>query len=238
MTSGATVGAVLLQGGILGSLYVGLRRDNLAAAINATVAFLVGLSPAVLELVARGAFDASLGLGPELALWLALAGFLHAIGMLGLYESTGWWDHLTHVVSAAFVAALVYGALVGLQGRAVGFDPTTAAIVTGTVGLTFLAGVFWELLELVAREVGERYGIDPVLVVYGRRDTVLDLVFDVVGAVLVVALDVRLFAPLAGRAPGVTRWLVLGSGAVLVLGSLLLGVGLAVFGRVHPWADR
>jgi hypothetical protein len=50
-----------------------------------------------------------------------------------------------------------------------------------TVGL----GVFWEVLEFVARELADVVGVEPVLVQYGLADTVVDLVFDMVGAVLV-----------------------------------------------------
>jgi hypothetical protein len=56
-------------------------------------------------------------------------------------------------------------------------------------------GLLWELLELVLRELGDRHGIEPVLIHYGWRDTALDIVFDVVGVVLVLAVDLRLFVP-------------------------------------------
>ncbi|MFD1568126.1 hypothetical protein ACFSAU_11535, partial [Halolamina litorea] len=119
--------------------------------------------------------------------WVAVAGFLHSLGMLGRYESVWWWDHLTHTLSAALLAALLYASLLVVA-------PGVA--VVGTVVVTLTLGVVWEIGELLAREVASRYDIEPVLVHYGRRDTALDLVFDAVGTVLVVALDLRLFVPI------------------------------------------
>jgi hypothetical protein len=49
---------------------------------------------------------------------------------------------------------------------------------------TLAAGVFWELLEWVGRDLAQRVGVEPVLVVYGLDDTMLDLAFDVVGGVV------------------------------------------------------
>jgi hypothetical protein len=152
--------------------------------------------------------------------------------MLGPYDSVWWWDHLTHTLSAALVAALVYAAaLVALPTLGLSADPVTVAAVT--VALTFGGGVLWELVEILARAVGERYGVEPVLVHYGWRDTAADLVFDVVGAVLVVALDVRVFLGAAGRVPGASRLLILGGGAVLagsVVAGLLVWVGPSLRG--------
>jgi len=170
---------------------------------------------------------------PVVALWLAAAGFLHSLGMLGLYErdTTWWWDHLTHTVSAALFAALLYaGLLVGVAGA-----PEVALSTEAVAGLTILftlaMGVFWELVELVAREVGERFDVEPVLVHYGRRDTALDLLFDVVGAVLVVGLDLRLFVPLVEQFPDVTRLLVLWGGGIVVVGSVLMALGVGLGGK-------
>ena len=217
----------LFQAGILVVLGVAVRRGNVAAAVNASGSFALAVLPTALEWAAT-----SVVLGPELPLWLAAAGAFHSVGMLGPYDSVWWWDHLTHTLSAALVAALVYAAaLVALPTLGLSADPVTAAAVT--VALTFGAGVLWELVEILARAVGERYGVEPVLVHYGWRDTAADLVFDVVGAVLVVALDVRVFLGAAGRFPGASRLLILGGGAVLagsVVAGLLVWVGPSLRG--------
>jgi len=176
--------AVLLTAGSLGVLLaVALRRRNEPAAVNIVAALLVTLTPAAVEFV----------LGPAvsftslLTYWIGGASVLHCLGMLGRYESVPGWDHLTHGISSALATALLYAGFLSV----VGLDAAEAAAATV---LTILGmSVLWEVAELVLREVGERRGIDPLLTNYGWRDTALDLLFDVVGAALVLALDVRVF---------------------------------------------
>jgi hypothetical protein len=210
-----------LQGVILGLLVVAVRRRNVAAAVNAFGALLLALLPALVEL-GFSVLGRHLVLGPVLPLWIAVAGVLHSIGMFGPYETTWWWDHLTHTVSAALVAAMLY-AVVLVHPMA---GQSGLAKIT-TVGLTVAIGVFWEVIELIAREIGERLDVDPVLVQYGWRDTAADLGFDVVGALLVVGADLRLFVPIAEQVPGLADAALIGGGGVvggfLVLG-LLVGV--------------
>lgn len=165
-------------------LALAVREENGAAVVNTTVFLLVTLLPAAVE-VALGVSFTSL-----LTYWVGLACLLHCVGMLGWYESVRGWDHLTHSVSAALAGALLYaGFLV-----ATGLTATAAAIAT--LLIIVVLGALWELVELVMRELGERYGVEPVLIHYGWRDTALDMVFDVVGVVLVLAVDFRLFVPL------------------------------------------
>lgn len=223
---------ILLQAGIVVTLVAALRRQNTAAAINAFVSLLASALPLALEVAYPHLFARAVVVPPELPLWIAAAGFLHSVGMMGPYNDVWWWDHLTHTVSAALVAALVYAGLL-VAAR----DPGTVGGSAGTVALlailyTFAAGIFWELIELVARQVGERYDVEPVLVHYGWRDTAFDLVFDLVGALLVVLFDVRVFVPLAEQSPGTAEGLVLAGGATLVVGSLLLSIPLTV-GRLR-----
>ena len=204
-----------LQGAILLTLVVGVRRRNVAAAVNALVAFAVAVLPLVLGVTA------GLAVAPTLSLWLAAAGLLHAVGMLGPYDSVTWWDAVTHFVSASFVAALIYaGVLVAV-----------AEAAAATLLLTLSVGLWWELLELVARELGEQFDVEPVLVHYGWRDTLVDLLVDVLGAVVVVAVDLRVFVPLVESVlvptPRLLRW----SGGVFGLstvGLALVLVGLRV----------
>lgn len=206
--------AVLL-GGILAILVVALHRRDFASAVNAIGSAVVAVVPLLLAALAPLAFDTTVAVGHALPLWLAVAGLLHSFGMLGPYDSIWWWDVLTHAVTAALVAALVYAGLL-----VVGTSPLAAAVVT-VLG-TLLAGVFWELLELVARDVGRRFDVEPVLVVYGRRDTAGDLLVNVAGALVVVGVDLRVFVPLAAQAEQTTRLLLVGSGGVLLVGCVVL----------------
>jgi hypothetical protein len=217
----------LLLTGLLGSLclvvVVSVQRKNVPAAVNAIIA----LALAVLAVVLAGGVFSPVNdtvSSPELPLWVAVAGLLHSVGMLGSYESVWWWDHLTHTVSAMLIAALVYaGLLVAANGTT-----STAGIAALTVVYTFGIGVFWELIELVARALGKRYDIEPVLVHYGWRDTLFDLVFDVLGAVVVVVVDIRLFVDLAASFPELTHLSLTWISGVVTVGSLLMGLSLGM----------
>jgi hypothetical protein len=225
---GATNGLlVVLLGGLCLALAVSVRRRDVAAAVNvlASLAAVAVSLPLAIGVPLSGGGTV---LAPALPLWIVTAGLLHSIGMLGPYESVWWWDHLTHTVSAALLAALSYaGVTVAADAGAI--PPlSTAAVAAATIGFTLAAGVFWELVELVARALGERYDVEPVLVHYGWRDTGLDLVFDFVGAVAVVLLDLRVFVEPAARVPELTGTLLLWSTGVVLGGSALLALGLAV----------
>lgn len=225
-----SLGAILLQGGIAAVLFVALRRRNAAAAINAFVSLSLSVLPVLFEVVSPSLFARSLVVPPALPFWIAGAGFLHSVGMMGPYNDVWWWDHLTHTVSAALVAALAYGGLL-VAARAPGaVGGSTGAVALLAVGYTMAAGVLWELIELVARQIGERYDVEPVLVHYGWRDTALDLVFDMVGALTVVLLDVRIFVPLAEQFPATIQGPVLIVGAALLAASGLLSIPLSVGG--------
>lgn len=226
MTETVSLGLVVLQAGIAIALLEALRRRDIAAAVNALVSFAGALLPVLAEFILRSVFAQSVSFGPELPLWIAAAGCLHSFGMLGPYDSVWWWDNLTHTVSAALAAALIYAGLIVIARHSNILSPSSGSIVVLTVLFTLAVGMFWELIELVAREVGERYNIEPVLVHYGWRDTALDLVFDLIGALLVVLLDHRTFVPIANQFPDVTRILVLGSGLVIVVGSALMALSV------------
>jgi hypothetical protein len=73
-----------------------------------------------------------------------------------------------------------------------------AGVARGSVG------VAWEVLEFAARGLAETLGVDAVLVRYGLEDTVTDLVFDAVGALLVAAFATR---RLGGLVDAATAWL-------------------------------
>lgn len=179
-----------LQAAVVVMLGVAVRDDNGAAVVNALVVLVAAVALTALAYLPGWGPH----VGPALPLWFSLAGVLHTAGMLGPYDTVWWWDHLTHTVSAAMVAAVVY-AWVLVRGPASG--PVAAGAVT--LGITLVVGGTWELVELLARQVGERIDVEPVLVVYGWRDTAFDIAFDVLGALVVVALDLRLFVPLVER---------------------------------------
>lgn len=110
---------------------------------------------------------------------------LHAIGMLGPYDRTWWWDHVTHTLSASIVGGVAY---VVARTRTTSDSSVRNRHPAFVVGVTLVLGLFWELIEYLIHRFADRIGVEPVLVSYGRHDTALDLVFDLVGAGLVVLL--------------------------------------------------
>ncbi len=174
--------ALLLTAGPLTAiLAIAIRQENGAAVVNTAASLLVTLTPAAVEAALGVSFT------PLLTYWIGAASVLHCVGMLGWYDSIRGWDHLTHTVSAALAAALLYAGFLAAAGL------SAAGAAAATLSVIVVMGVLWELMELVMRELGERHGIEPVLVHYGWRDTMLDMVFDVVGAVLVLVVELRLF---------------------------------------------
>ncbi|QZX99190.1 hypothetical protein [Halobaculum rubrum] len=226
MHDAAHVAATVLQAGIVLLGLVAVRRADVAAAVNAVFALAVALLPAGLSIAAPATVGNAVYATSELSLWLALAGFIHVVGMLGRYETVWWWDHLTHTVSAALLASVVYSGFVVASRSSTGLALQPTGVAGATIGFVFAIGVFWELGELLARDVAEWLDVEPVLVHYGWRDTALDLVFDVVGALIVVAMDVRLFVSIASVSPSATRTALLWAGWGVAGGSVLLTAGV------------
>ena len=155
-----------------------LVAGNLVLAVNALAGFVVTLSP----WVGRRAWG--IRLTSPIVLWLGVAVLFHTVGMAGWYETVWWWDHLTHTLSAALLAAL---ADTGIRLLAAASDRITlppAFRLVLVLVLTLAAGVLWEVMEFLGRMLATWYGHQPLLVQYGLADTVLDLAFDGVGALL------------------------------------------------------
>jgi hypothetical protein len=178
----------LLQVVIAAALVGGLLTRNLSVVVNATLSLTLTFVPAILRRDYRIELDAGV------TLWITLALCLHSLGMLGIYAGVWWYDHVTHTLSATIVAAAGY-----VVARAA--DETSEAIylpprfmfvfvLLFTLGL----GVIWEVVEFSARLGAELLGLDPVLVQYGLEDTLLDLLFDTLGAVLVAVFGTGLVA--------------------------------------------
>jgi hypothetical protein len=182
----------LLQVAIGAVLVVGLVTRNLGVIVNAALALAVTFVPALLRR------DYRIHLGPGLTLWITLALSLHAFGMLGAYDEVWWFDHLTHTLSATIVAAGGYVIVRAIDewSESISLPPrfVFVFVLLFTVGL----GVLWEVLEYAARAGADLLGVDPVLVQYGLEDSLLDLLFDTVGAVLVAAFGTDLVSDLVG----------------------------------------
>lgn len=188
----------VLQVGVAAVLVYGILVWNPGVIVNALLGLCVTYLPAVL------ANDYDLRLSPALVFLVALSVFLHTTGMIGLYDHTWWWDHLTHALSAAVVTSVAYATVSALDNHHEDsyLPPRFLAIFLLTTTLAF--GVLWETLEFVARDLGRLVGATPVLVVYGVSDVLLDLVFDAIGALVVAVVGVH---RLGSDVASLTTWL-------------------------------
>ncbi|WP_188883902.1 hypothetical protein [Halarchaeum grantii] len=164
-----------LRVAILGVVATGVRQHNPGAVANGLVAFVATFLPRALRCALGFRF------GPRHRVWLSGSMLLHATGMLGPYDDVWWWDHVTHTLSASLVGAAAH-----LLARRRDRDPTRYVL-----GATVGAGLFWEALEYVVHTTARRLGLEPLLIQYGHEDTLGDLFFDAVGALLVLAFGDR-----------------------------------------------
>ncbi|SDX84215.1 hypothetical protein [Halobellus clavatus] len=163
----------------------GLVARNAGVAINALVGLLVTFLPGVLER------DLGIPIDAGLALWISAAVFLHALGTITIpgvgkpYVDIWWWDHLTHALSASLVAGVGYATTraVDLHSEHVSFPARFQFVFILLFVVAF--GVLWEVIEFGIGLAASMTGTKGVLTQYGLEDSMLDLVFDTVGAILV-----------------------------------------------------
>ncbi|MFD1586689.1 hypothetical protein ACFR9U_06815 [Halorientalis brevis] len=176
-----------MQATLLAVTVYGVATVDLAVVSNAGIALGVTFVPTV---VGRR-YGRSVSAG--LALWITAAAFLHAIGLLGPYGSVGWYDQVTHTLSASLVAGVGYAIVRAVDHWSTDVTFTPAFRVVCVVLFVLAAGVCWELVEFGAGGAASLLGHEAVLVQYGLRDTVLDLVFDAVGALAVALWGISYF---------------------------------------------
>jgi hypothetical protein len=188
---------------LVGLLLVGIWDRDTGVVVNTAVAL------AVTQLVPILERDYGIPMDPALTLWITGAVFLHAVGVVGvpgsptnLYQDLPWWDHLTHALSASVVAAAGYATAraFDLHSPEVRIPPRFMFAFILLVTLAF--GVLWEVIEFGLAELAAVVGGEPVLTQYGLADTLLDLVFDTVGAVLVAVWGTAHLTGVAGAIAG------------------------------------
>ena len=178
--------AWLMEVGLAVMLLAGIAGADLGVVVNAGVALLVAQLPPLLER------DYEIPMDPALTLWITAAVFLHALGTVVIpgseatfYQSLWWWDHLTHALSASVVAAAGYATVRALDRHDDRLYLPARFLFVFVLLVTVAFGVLWEVLEFAIAEGAALTGSASVLTQYGLEDTMLDLVFDVAGAVVV-----------------------------------------------------
>jgi uncharacterized membrane protein YjdF len=160
-------------------IVVGVVFGQKKAISNGIIALLITFVPAVMER------NYNLPLDPWLALWITLAVFLHTLGSAALYSQIPWWDHLTHAMSASLVAGVGYTftRAVDLHSDDIYLPRRFFFVYLLVVVLAF--GVVWELFEFGLDVASQATGIQMPLAQHGLDDTVRDLMFNSIGALLV-----------------------------------------------------
>ncbi|WP_380677219.1 hypothetical protein [Salinigranum sp. GCM10025319] len=171
---------------LVGLIAIGLDRGSVGIVANGVIALAVTYLPALLER------DYQIPMDAGLTLWITTAVFLHALGTVGIpgselsfYQSVWWWDHLTHTLSSSVVAAAGYATV-----RAIDLHTEEVYLpwqFTFVFVLLFVVafGVLWEVIEFAVGGVATLIGSDSILTQYGLEDTLLDLVFDTIGGLVV-----------------------------------------------------
>jgi uncharacterized membrane protein YjdF len=171
---------------LVGLLFIGIERGSTGIIVNTGVSLAVVQLPAILER------DYDIPMDPRLTLWVTLAAFLHAVGVVGIpgsglsfYTTIGWWDHLTHSLSASVVAAAGYATVraLDIHLEAVHISPKVVSVVLLICVLAF--GVLWELLEFAIGVAADEFGTGTILTQYGIEDTLKDLTFNTFGGIIV-----------------------------------------------------
>jgi len=175
----------LMEVSLIGIFFVGLYELHVGIIVNTGVGILVTQLPPVLER------DYEVPMDPALTLWITSAVFLHALGVIGLpgtgsfYRTIPGWDHMTHALSASVVAAVGYATArsFDLHDEDVDLPPKFMFVFILLFVIAF--GVFWEVIEFSLGELARLAGGPPILAQHGLEDTMLDLIFNTIGAVIV-----------------------------------------------------
>lgn len=168
----------------------GVVTLQLEVAVNAAIPLVVTFLPAVLRREYSFTMDAGL------VLLLTVAVFLHALGSVSLYRNYSWYDEITHTVSAVFVAGIGYAVLATFERHSPDVDlpPEVRGVFILIFVLAF--GVIWEVFEFSAVWLSRSIGVRSPVRVFGIDDIVMDMVFNLIGALLVALWGGRYFEDL------------------------------------------
>jgi hypothetical protein len=163
----------ILQGILVGLFFFGFYQNDISLIVSSGIAIAVSVTPALLRR------DYGFPLDSGLVLWITAAIFLHVLGNVWLYGYVGWYDQFAHLVSATIVTGISYSGLYAIERHAEGIEipPKYMFFFLFTVMLAF--GIVWEILEYASGG----------LTIHGVDDIALDLLFDAIGAAIVIVLN-------------------------------------------------
>lgn len=177
----------VLQVALVAITVYGLVRLQFELVLNAGLPLAVTFLPAILRREYRYTMDAGI------VLLLSVAVFLHALGSLGFYVQYSWYDEITHTVSAVLVAGIGYATLTALERHSSEID--LPAKLRGIFILVFVLAfsVAWEVFEFGAVWLSQMLGVTSPVQVFGIDDIVTDMIFNVVGGIIVAVWGAEYF---------------------------------------------
>ena len=172
---------------LFGLIFVGLERQSPTIVLNALLGFGITFLPAILER------DHQIPMNPGLTMWITAAAFLHAIGIIGipgtsqgLYNAIPFYDHITHALSASVVAGVGYATVRALDQHSDGIELPPRFMFVFILVFVLAFGVVWEIVEFSVDVVTTSLEVEMSgFTQHGLNDTLLDLVFNTIGAVIV-----------------------------------------------------
>lgn len=173
----------LLQAGLLVIAAYGFYRGETGIVANGLVPLAVTLVPTYLRR------DRNISMDTSYVLWISIAVFVHAVGSLGFYESIPWYDSVTHALSATIVAGTGYAAVKAIDRNSEQTNLPAELQFAFILVFVMAFGVFWEIIEFTLGLASQLLGGEAVLAQYGLDDTVTDLLFNQLGAIIVAGWD-------------------------------------------------
>lgn len=169
-----------LQVGLVALMGYGVVSGRLDVAVNATGSLAVTFLPVFLRREAGVRMDVGL------VLWLTVATSSHAAGILGPYHDVWWYDHVTHALSASIVAGVAYAAVDALDRSRDDIhlpEPYRSVVLFAFVLAT---AVLWEVMEFAVTQLSMAFGASSMLVIFGPKDIIGDIVYSGAGGLVVV----------------------------------------------------
>jgi uncharacterized membrane protein YjdF len=173
----------LLQAGLLVIAAYGFYRGETGIVANGLVPLAVTLVPTYLRR------DRNISMDTSYVLWISIAVFVHAVGSLGFYESIPWYDSIAHALSATIVAGTGYAAVKAVDRNSDRTNLPAELQFAFILVFVMAFGVFWEIIEFTLGLASQLLGGEAVLAQYGLDDTVTDLLFNQLGAIIVAGWD-------------------------------------------------
>lgn len=163
---------------VMAGIYMGSTK----VVTNAGIGLIATFVPALLER------NYSISTDPFLSLWITSAVFFHSLGSFGFYGAVWWWDHLTHALSASLVAGVGYTVVRSIDLHTEEINLPNRFMFVFILMTVIAFGVVWELFEFGLDILADMTGWDMPLAQHGLDDTMKDMMFNTLGAVVAAVM--------------------------------------------------